>query len=223
MTFMARTKLTFREIYQGFKIKVLYRFVLFYFVFCGIVPSFTNYFYYYLTDDLDFSQLEYATLNIVSSLLLLLGIYCYNKWFIETESTYMLAACCFINAFGGLNSMLLIRGFSYGMNPKAFAFMSGSVTDSLSSSIRLLSGNVLFAKLIPANIEASMFAILTGLINFCNFFLAKQLGNFINIFVGVTNDDLSDLWILFAIMSGCALIPLLFVWLIPKRKEVFLV
>lgn len=77
--------------------------------------------------------------------------------------------------------------------------------------------------MIPANIEASMFAILTGLINFCNFFLAKQLGNFINIFVGVTNDDLSDLWILFAIMTGCALIPLLFVWLIPKRKEVFLV
>ena len=84
-----------------------------------------------------------------------------------------------------------------------------------------MSGNILFAKLIPANIEASMFAILTGIINFCNFFVAKHLGNFFNIFVGVTDDNLDKLWILEAIMVGCALIPIAFLWLVPTRKDVF--
>ena len=83
--------------------------------------------------------------------------------------------------------------------------------------------NVLLAKLIPPNIEASMFAILTGLQNFCSLFLARQLGNFFNIFVGVTDDDLSDLWILYAITLGLSFMPILFLWLVPKRKEVFLV
>jgi hypothetical protein len=45
---------------------------------------------------------------------------------------------------------------------------------------------VLFAKLIPDNIESSMFALLTGLLNLSGLFLSPQLGNLINKFVGVT-------------------------------------
>lgn len=223
MGFCERTKLNFKEIYLGFKIRALYKCILFFFIFCAVVPSFTNYFYYYLTDVLGFSDFLYSVLNVVASVCLLITIYFYNLWFKEAEPHVMLFACCLINAFGGLNSMLLIRGFTFGMSPDAFVFLSNSVTDTLQNAIRLLSGNVLFAKLIPANIEASMFSILTGLINFCNFFLAKQLGNFFNIFVGVTEDNLEDLWILEAIMVVCALIPLFFLWLVPRRKEVFLV
>lgn len=44
---------------------------------------------------------------------------------------------------------------------------------------------VLFAKMIPSNIESSMFAMLTGLMNLSNGFSSKMLGNFINGFVGV--------------------------------------
>ena len=186
MGFVERTKINFKEIYFGFKIKALYRCILFFFIFCAVIPSFTNYFYYYLTDVLDFSDFEYAILNVVSSLCLMVTVYFYNLWFKEAESSLMLFICCLINAFGGLNSLLLIRGFTYGMSPTAFVFLSNSVTDNLQNAIRLLSGNVLFAKLIPPNIEASLFSILTGLTNFCNFFLAKQLGNFFNLFVGVT-------------------------------------
>ena len=53
---------------------------------------------------------------------------------------------------------------------------------------------VLFAKLIPANIESSMFAMLTGLINFSNLFASKMLGNYINTYFGVTEENLEDLW-----------------------------
>lgn len=187
------------------------------------MPSFTNYFYYYLTEELGFSDLMYSLLNVAASVCLIFAIYLYNRWFKEAEPSIMLFVCCLINALGGLNTLLLIKGFTYGLPPDAFVFLTTSVTDTLSNTIRLMSGNVLFAKLIPLNIEASMFSILMGLINFCNFFLAKQLGNFFNLFVGVTQDNLDELWILEGIMVVCSLIPIFFIWLIPKRKEVFLV
>ena len=150
-------------------------------------------------------------------------MYFYNLCFKETESTIMLIICCFVNVIGNVNSMLLVRGFTFGMSPDGFVFLSNTVTDTLNNCIQLLSGNVLFAKLIPANIEASMFAILTGVINLCHFFIAKQLANFINLFVGVTDENLDKLWILFAITAVCSLIPIAFIWLVPSRKEVFLV
>ena len=58
---------------------------------------------------------------------------------------------------------------------------------------------VLFAKMIPSNIESSMFAMLTGLMNLSNGFSAKMLGSFINTFVGVHEHNLQDLWILYII------------------------
>lgn len=58
---------------------------------------------------------------------------------------------------------------------------------------------VLFAKMIPSNIESSMFAMLTGLMNLSNGFSSKMLGNLINSFVGVHESNLQDLWILYVI------------------------
>lgn len=79
---------------------------------------------------------------------------------------------------------------------------------------------VLFAKMIPSNIESSMFAMLTGLMNLSNGFSSKMLGNFINIFVGVREESLEQLWILYVIQAACSLLPLLFIWLVPKKQEV---
>ena len=74
------------------------------------------------------------------------------------------------------------------MPAKTYAFMSDSVTHSLEQAFRLLSGNVLVAKLIPPHIEASMYAIFTGVINLSMKFIAPQLGNLFNVFVGVKTE-----------------------------------
>ena len=84
----------------------------------------------------------------------------------------------------------------------------------------MLSGNVLVAKLIPCHIEASMYAVFTGIFNLSKSFLAPQIGNFYNLFVGVTTDDLSQLWVLFAISMASSVVPLAFIWIVPKRAEV---
>ena len=79
---------------------------------------------------------------------------------------------------------------------------------------------VLFAKMIPSNIESSMFAMLTGLMNLSNGFSSKMLGNAINSFVGVQESNLKDLWIMYVMQAVCSLLPLLFIGLIPNKQEV---
>ena len=147
-------------------------------------------------------------------------VFTYNICLRRSEATKMLVVCCAMKLFGSLNSMLLVRGFTFGLPAKSYAFTSDAVTHSLEQAFRLLSINVLVAKLIPPHIEASMYAIITGIINLSNMFLATQLGNFFNIFVGVKTDQLEDLWILFAIASACVIFPLSFIWLVPSRAEV---
>jgi hypothetical protein len=76
---------------------------------------------------------------------------------------------------------------------------------------------VLFAKLIPEKIEASLFAFLTGLSNLNNLFISNNLGNLINLWIGVDSDTLDKTWELYAVQAVLSLVPLAFIWLVPKR------
>ena len=131
MSFWNRTKLNFREIFFGLQIRPILKLIVFFFIFCSIVPTYSNYFYYYITDIVGFNNFQYSMLNVVGSLALLICMYLYNLWFKETETNLMLGICCIINAWGGINAMLLIRGFTFGMDPKVFVFLSSTVTDTI--------------------------------------------------------------------------------------------
>ena len=98
----------------------------------------------------------------------------------------MMAIACLTNLIGAFGSLLFLRNIMFGIDPYWFCIMTSCVADVLYNAFVNLPGMVLFAKLIPANIESSMFAMLTGLMNFSNLFAAKMLGNYINTFFGVT-------------------------------------
>lgn len=75
----------------------------------------------------------------------------------------------------------------------------------------------MFAKITPPNIEATTFAFLTGAFNFTNM-LSGVVGSCVNkYFVGVTQDDLSNYWVLTVVSVVCGVLPLTFFWLLPTR------
>jgi len=79
---------------------------------------------------------------------------------------------------------------------------------------------VCYSKMIPNNIESTVFALLTGLNVFANFFVNKMFGNFINRFVGVTKDNLEDLYTLYIISLIFALVPLTFIPILPTKEDI---
>lgn len=144
----------------------------------------------------------------------------YNAYLKDRETVIMMVIACFTNLFGSIGCILFVKQYYFGMPPLMFMLVTSTVTDLLNDAFQRLPGMVLFAKMIPSNIESSMFAMLTGLMNLSNGFSAKMLGNFINIFVGVEDTNLNDLWMLYLIQAACSLLPLAFIWLVPKKAEV---
>ena len=84
-----------------------------------------------------------------------------------------MVAACIINAYGSLSSVMLVLGFTLGMSKFVFVFGTTAVTDAIYGMLVTLPSEILFAKMIPQNIEASLFAITTGLVNFATLFAAK--------------------------------------------------
>ena len=80
--------------------------------------------------------------------------------------------------------------------------------------------SVIMAKICPKRIEATSFALLAGVSNFRST-LRSWIGSYVNDkWVGVTEADLSKYWVLVTIAFVCGFLPLLFLWLIPKRSQI---
>lgn len=79
----------------------------------------------------------------------------------------------------------------------------------------------MFAKICPARIEGSLFALLTGVMNLDQSVLQPMVGAFVNYeFVGVTKDDLSGYPTLMLIATFCALIGFALIPIIPTSKVI---
>lgn len=133
-----------------------------------------------------------------------------------------------INMTGAATTVLFTTQHTFGLPPLAFVCLTSTVTDTLYNAYTTLPAMVLFAKLIPENVESSMFAMLTGLLNFSNLFASKELGIFINSFIGVQYTSSEDnnlylVWKLYCCQIACCVVPMCFVWLLPVRSQVKLV
>ena len=199
MSLGQRVRQNCSDIKLGFKVKELWKSFLFYFLFGCMVPSFGDFFYYYQMEITGFSKLTYALINSLGFFLLIISMQLYNVYLKERETKLMMVIACFTNLVGSIGCILFVRQIYFGMSPLAFMILSSTVTDILQDAFQRLPGMVLFAKMIPSNIESSMFAMLTGLMNLANGFSAKQLGLLINSFIGVKKDNLRELWILYII------------------------
>ena len=221
MSLIDRIKSNFRDIKTGFKIKAFHRALLFFVILGTLVPSFTDYFYYYLTDYAGISKFEYAMTNLVSYIGILCAAVVYNTLLRDKNIHFMMVLACLTNVYGAVTSLMLILGWTFGISNFIFVLGSTAVSEVLYGVFIGLPSHVVFAKMIPPNIEASLFSITTGLTNFANLFASKQLGNLINNLIGATDENLQDtLWELYAIQTVMCLLPILFIWLLPNKQQI---
>jgi hypothetical protein len=119
---------------------------------------------------------------------LITGSIMFNMFLKEKEFTFMMVMASLTNCVGAVLTMSFCLGYTFGIPNFIFVCFTSTVTDTLYQCFNTLPLMVLFAKLIPERVEASLFAFLTGLSNLCNLFLSGNLGNLINLFIGVTED-----------------------------------
>lgn len=185
-----------------------------------IVPSFSDFLYYYQMDNSGFSLLTYSMLSVLGFVCLFFSTLIYNKFLKTVPIRKMMITACFLNLLGAITTILFVKQITFGLSPIIFVVLTSTVMDTLVSAFTVLPAMVLFAKLIPQNVESSMFALLTGVLNFCSLFAAKELGVLINRSIGVTTSNLSQLWKLYVVQASCCLLPIIFVALLPTREQV---
>lgn len=182
-----------------------------------IIPNFSDYLYYYQINITHFSKFEYSMITLLGFIALLVSSLVYNWCFKNIEERILLSLAMIVNFVGSVATLLYVLDITFGMPPLAFVALTSTVSDTIFLALSNLPSMVLFAKLIPHQIESSMFAVLMGLLNLSTTVLAKLLGNLYNTFIGVTNDNLDDIWKLYAISCALAILPLAFVWLLPTK------
>jgi hypothetical protein len=87
-----------------------------------------------------------------------------------------------IGLFGGLSTLIftLRLNLLFGMNDIAFIVFTSVITDTLSPAFSTMPLLVLYAKITPHHIEATVFAFITGVNNFSMTVLSPMMGAFIN-------------------------------------------
>ena len=102
-----------------------------------------------------------------------------------------------------------------------FIYFTDAGVGFLLVAFRDLPSMTLFAKITPKRIEATLYALLTSVMNFDILIEQPMLGAFINYeFVGVTKEDLSKYSTLCLIALICAFIGFALLPLVPLRQEV---
>jgi len=148
------------------------------------------------------------------------GALLYNKYLKEFEYRSIMVVACITQSCGCSLIMLFCLGYDLG-RPYLYVLLATFVNDILYTMFIEMPPYIYLAKLIPSRIESSMYAFSSGLIDLTWYTLAKYIAILINVlFVHVNYDNLQKTWVLYAIQAGCSLIPLLFIWIIPKRENV---
>lgn len=170
--FVTRSSVVLKQVWKGIQLRELNRAVFFFVLMGCIVPNFESYIYYYQLNVVGFTKFQYALLMMFGFVTLITGSLLFNSCFRETNFRLVIFSGCVINFIGSILTLMFVRQLYLGLSPMMFVVCTSTVTDTFAQSFITLPSQVLFAKLIPENIESSMFALLTGLLNLSNLFLA---------------------------------------------------
>ena len=156
----------------------------------------------------------------------MIGAVLYNRYLQRYEFRTLLSIANLIAFFAAVLGIVFILDLHklIWMPDVLFFCIQAFFEDSLLLAFVDLPAMVLFAKVTPKRIEGTVFALLTGIINF-TYSLSTAVGGFINdglLDEPVTTKNLSsdNFLVLVSIECACCLLPLLFMFLIPLRKTV---
>jgi len=140
-------------------------------------------------------------LTLLSFVSLLGGTLIYNKYLQNWEFRTLLQLSTLCSVIGCIINLLLVLrvNIMLGISDLAFVILTGIISDTMSLAFSFLPTLVLFSKITPFHIEATVFAMLTGVFNFVNNVGGPLLGSFITTKFGVDGNHLDKFYILLII------------------------
>lgn len=142
--------------------------VVIYFLVDGLTtPSFSDYTYFFLMDEIGVSKFMFAIISLVGSICAVFGVILYERTLKTVEVRRVLLYNVIIAIIGCFLAFVFAKRWNleFSCPDYVFIFLTDVVFSALSMAFALLPVLALFAKITPKRIEGTMFAFLTGTYN----------------------------------------------------------
>lgn len=179
-------------------------------------PSADSAFFYFTTNELGFEPEFLGRVRLVTSLASLLGIWIYQHFLKSISFRVILGWSTVISSLLGMTTLLLVThtNRSLGIDDHWFS-LGDSLILTVMGQIAFLPILVLSARLCPVGIEASLFALLMSIWNLAGL-LSQEMGALLTHWLGVTETDFQNLWLLVILANVSTLLPLPLIRWLPS-------
>ena len=158
-------------------------------------------------------------MRLATSIASLIGVFLFQTFLRRMPLRPLLAWMTVISAGLGMTSLILVYHLNrdWGIDDRWFS-LGDSVILTVAGQIAFMPVLVLAARLCPAGIEATLFALLMSVLNLAGA-LSHELGSLLMEGLGVTERDFSSLGTLVLITNLSTLLPLPFLGWLPGAEE----
>jgi folate/biopterin transporter len=203
-----------KQLWQAVSQKAIWLPSLFLFLWQA-TPSSESAFFFFATNELGFQPEFLGRVRFVTSLASLLGIWIFQKFLKTIPFRVVLGWSTFISAALGMTTLLLVTHANRAIGiDDAWFSLGDSLILTVVGQITWMPVLVLSARLCPAGIEATLFALLMSVWNLSGL-LSQELGALLTSWLGVTETNFENMWLLVLITNLSTLLPLPFLGWLP--------
>ena len=178
-------------------------------------PTADSAFFFFSTNELGFEPEFLGRVRLVTSFASLVGIFLFQRYLKTVPFRKILGWSTVIAAALGMTTLLLVTHTNRALGIDDHWFSLGdSLILTVVGQITWMPVLVLSARLCPKGVEATLFALLMSIWNLSGL-LSHELGALLTAWLGVTENNFDQLWLLVIITNLSTLLPLPFLGWLP--------
>ncbi|HEY9769395.1 MAG TPA: folate/biopterin family MFS transporter [Coleofasciculaceae cyanobacterium] len=204
-----------KQLWSALKQKQVWLPIAFLFVWQA-TPTADSAFFFFSTNELGFEPEFLGRVRLVTSLASLIGIFLFQRYLKTVPFRKILGWSTVIAAVLGMTTLLLVThtNRALGIDDRWFS-LGDSLILSVVGQITWMPVLVLSARLCPKGVEATLFALLMSIWNLSGL-LSHEFGALLTSWLGVTENNFDQLWLLVTITNLSTLLPLPFLGWLPS-------
>ncbi|MEL6163077.1 MAG: folate/biopterin family MFS transporter, partial [Cyanobacteria bacterium J06628_3] len=183
-------------------------------------PSSESAFFFFTTNELHFQPEFLGRVRLVTSVAALVGIWIFQRFLKSVPFRVIFAWSTVLSTILGLTTLLLVTHANRAIGIDDHWFSLGdSLILTVMGQIAYMPVLVLAARICPPGVEATLFALLMSVTNLAAL-VSHETGAALMHYLGVTETNFDNLWLLVTITNLSTLLPLPFVnWLPAAGQE----
>lgn len=181
-------------------------------------PTADSAFFFFTTNDLGFQPEFLGRVRLVTSIAAVIGIWVFQRFLKAVPFRVIFAWSTVLSTLFGFTMLLLVTHLNraIGIDDQWFS-LGDSLILTVMGEISFMPVLVLSARICPPGVEATLFALLMSVLNLAGL-LSHELGALLTQWLGVTETNFDNLWLLVTLTNLSTLLPLPLLFLLPKTS-----